>query len=165
MVRVGIALYGLLPELPGSCAPLVRGEAEGRGDLPAFKQIMSLKARIVHIHEIKPGEGVSYGHSFTADKPRKIAAVPVGYADGVPRGLSNKIFGTIASVAKGDLKVPQIGNITMDQMMFDLTGVDAQVGDVITVLGDINEWARILNTINYTLTCGLKVRLPRVYTR
>ncbi|MDR1327100.1 MAG: alanine racemase [Heliobacteriaceae bacterium] len=161
MVRVGIALYGLLPG----------GKCTGKCKQPQLKQIMSVKARIVHIHEISAGEGVSYEHSFVASGLRKIATIPVGYADGVPRGLSNKIFGTISPLARedaegrGDLKIPQIGNITMDQMMFDLNGVDAQVGDVITILGDINEWALILNTINYTLTCGLKVRLPRVYTR
>lgn len=150
MVRVGIALYGLLPG----------GKCMGKCKQPQLKQIMSVKARIVHIHDIKAGEGVSYGHSFTAPSTRKIATIPVGYADGVPRELSNKIFGLL-----NDVEIPQIGNITMDQMMFDITGIDAQVGDVITVLGDIDDWARILNTINYTLTCGLKVRLPRVYTR
>ena len=77
--------------------------------------------------------------------------------------MSNKISGTLNGV-----EVSQIGNITMDQMMFDITGVDANVGDVITLLNEeksIDEWARILNTINYELTCRLKVRLPRVYTR
>ena len=149
MVRVGIAFYGLLPELPtGECEML------------HLKQVMSLKGRIVHIHALRPDEGVSYGHSFTAKDRRKIATIPVGYADGVPRELSNKIFGFL-----NDVEIPQIGNITMDQMMFDVTEVDAQIGDVITVLGDINAWAKALNTINYTLTCGLKVRLPRVYTR
>ena len=87
----------------------------------------------------------------------------MGYADGVPRGLSNKIFGTL-----NDKEIKQIGNITMDQMMFDITGIDANLGDVITLLDDkhsIDEWAKILGTINYELTCRLKVRLPRVYTR
>ena len=64
--------------------------------------------------------------------------------------------------------VPQVGNITMDQMMFDITEVDANLGDVVTLLDEnhsIDKWARILGTINYELTCRLKVRLPRVYTR
>jgi alanine racemase len=147
MVRAGIGIYGLMPET--ACPTAI--------DL---KPVMTLKGRIVHIHEAGANEGVSYCHTFTAQEPRKIATIPVGYADGVRRELSNKIFGTINGV-----KVPQIGNITMDQMMFDITGVNAEVGDVITLLGDINEWAQILDTINYTLTCGLKVRLPRVYTR
>ncbi len=145
MVRAGIAVYGLMPD----CACILD-----------VRPVMSVKGRVVHIHNIEKGEGVSYCQTYIADSTRKIATVPIGYADGVRRELSNKIFGMINGV-----KVPQIGNITMDQMMFDITDVDAQVGDVVRLLGDINEWAQILGTINYTLTCALKVRLPRVYTR
>ena len=153
MQRAGIALYGLYPDFP----------PDGEKRIPQLKQILSLKGRIVHIHEAKDHEGVSYGHTYIAHGTRKIATVPLGYADGIPRGLSNKIFGVI-----NGKKVPQIGNITMDQMMFDITGIDAQLGDVITLLDEnnsIDEWAKILGTINYELTCRLKVRLPRVYTR
>ena len=153
MRRAGIALYGLYPDLP----------EDGEKHIPKLKQILSLKGRIVHIHEAKDKEGVSYGHTFTANGTRKIATVPLGYADGIPRGLSNKIKGTLNSK-----KVPQIGNITMDQMMFDITGIEAKAGDVITLLDEnnsIDEWAKLLGTINYELTCRLKVRLPRVYTR
>ncbi len=170
MVRAGIGIYGLLPEL--SSSQLIDLSTNKLN----LKPVMSLKGRIVHIHDICTDEGVSYGHSFVAPNGRRIATIPVGYADGVRRELSNKIFGAITPLDKGGsceaaggiCKVPQVGNITMDQMMFDITGVDAHVGDVITLLGDgnsIDEWAKILDTINYTLTCGLKVRLPRVYTR
>lgn len=153
MRRAGIGIYGLYPDLP---------ENADVGKV-VLKPVMSLKARIVNIHEAKDGEGVSYGHTFTAHGIRKIATIPLGYADGVPRSLSNKIVG----ILNGN-EVPQIGNITMDQMMFDITGVDANLGDVITLLDEnhsIDEWAKILGTINYELTCRLKVRLPRVYTR
>lgn len=153
MRRAGIGIYGLYPDLPD----------KGSIKRPELKPVMSLKARIVNIHEAKDGEGVSYGHTFTAHGTRKIATVPLGYADGVPRSLSNKI----SAVLNGH-KIPQIGNITMDQMMFDITGIEANVGDVITLLDEnhsIDEWANILGTINYELTCRLKVRLPRVYTR
>ena len=81
----------------------------------------------------------------------------------MPRLLSNKIKASINGV-----EVPQVGNITMDQMMFDITGVKANIGDVIALLDEnhpIDEWARLLHTINYELTCRLKVRLPRIYTR
>ena len=152
MRRVGISLYGLYPDFP---------DVEFRK--PDLKQLISLKGRIVNIHTAKDGEGVSYCHTYTAKGDRKIATVPIGYADGVPRLLSNKIKGVVNGV-----EVPQVGNITMDQMMFDITGVEASCGDVITVLDEkhsIDEWARILHTINYELTCRLKVRLPRVYTR
>ena len=152
MRRVGIALYGLYPDFP---------DIEFRK--PKLKQLISLKGRIVNIHTAKEGEGVSYCHTFVAKGERIIATVPIGYADGVPRLLSIKIKGVVNGV-----EVPQVGNITMDQMMFDITGVKANIGDVITLLDEehsIDEWANILHTINYELTCRLKVRLPRVYTR
>lgn len=153
MRRVGIALYGLYPDFP-----------EGVNfRMPKLKQLISLKGRIVNIHTAKDGEGISYCHTYTAKGDRTIATVPLGYADGIPRLLSNKITGRLNGV-----EVPQVGNITMDQMMFDITGVKATTGDVITLLDEdksIDEWAKILHTINYELTCRLKVRLPRVYTR
>ena len=105
---------------------------------------------------------------FIADKDMKVVTIPLGYADGVSRSLSNKIKAGF----KGHV-VEQIGNITMDQMMLALpSDVSAEVGDVVTLLGQdggneflIDEWANILDTINYELTCRLKVRLPRIYTR
>lgn len=152
MVRIGIALYGLYPDLPPNIKKV---------DL---KQIMSLKARITNIHELRAGEGVSYGHTFKAYESTRIATIPIGYADGVSRLLSNKIIAKV-----NDEKIRQVGNITMDQMMFDLGDVDAQVGDVVTLLDGedltLDSWAEVLGTINYELTCRLKVRLPRVYTR
>lgn len=154
MVRVGIALYGLYPDLP---------EIEGVRR-PNLTQIIGLKGRITRIHEMPKGEGISYGYTYVADKDIKVATVPIGYADGLERVLSNKIYGIL-----NGQKVKQIGNITMDQVMFDITGVDANEGDIITLLNDkelsIDEWAKIANTINYELTCRLKGRLTRVYTR
>ncbi|MFA7658532.1 MAG: alanine racemase [Candidatus Gastranaerophilaceae bacterium] len=152
MVRAGIGLYGLMPDL-----------AVNKGITVRPKPIMGLKGRITRIHVMGANEGISYGHTYIADKNTKVATVPIGYADGVPRALSNKIFGLI-----NGKKVRQIGNITMDQMMFDITDINTQEGDVVTLLGDglsIDEWAKIVGTINYELTCRLKVRLPRVYTR
>ncbi|MBP3925500.1 alanine racemase [bacterium] len=153
MRRAGIAIYGLYPDLP----------CDGEVRKPDLKPVISVKGRVVNIHTAKDGEGVSYAHTFRAKGERKIATVPLGYADGIPRGLSNKICGVI-----NGKKVPQVGNITMDQMMFDITGVDVNLGDVISILDEnnsIDEWAKILNTINYELTCRLKLRLPRIYTR
>ena len=131
---------------------------------PDLKQILSLKGRITNIHELRAGEGVSYGHSFKAYESTRIATIPIGYADGVARLLSNKIEAKV-----NDERIRQVGNITMDQMMFDLGDVEAEVGDVVTLLNEkdlsLDSWAEILGTINYELTCRLKVRLPRVYTR
>ena len=155
MVRMGIAIYGLEPDLP-----------EGVKFKPELKQVMGLKGRITNIHTMKKGQGISYGYSYVADKDIKVATIPIGYADGVPRALSNKIFAEL-----NGYKIKQIGNITMDQMMFDITGIDATEGDIITLLNDsdkdlsIDNWAKIIGTINYELTCRLKVRLPRVYVR
>lgn len=159
MVRLGIILYGLTPLSYGK-KPIV--------NLPDLKQVMGLKGRITNIHSAKAGDGVSYGHTFVADKDIKIATIPIGYADGVSRGLSGKIQASL----NGKI-INQIGRITMDQMMFDITDVEAQTGDIITLLGDddagnffsIDDWAQKLNTINYELTCRLKVRLPRIYVR
>lgn len=152
MARVGIGIYGLMPDLP-----------EGDYKIPQLRQSMSLKGRIVNVFEIDKDQGVSYGFTFVSKEKTKIATIPVGYADGVLRGLSNKIYGII-----NGQKVRQIGNITMDQMMFDVTDVDVKKGDIITLLGDgisVDEWASILGTINYEITCLLKARLPRIYTR
>ena len=152
MVRAGIALYGLYPDL-----------IKGISKVPQLTPVMALKGRITNIHKVKKGEGVSYGYTYCADKDVTVATIPIGYADGVSRSLSNKIYGMINGI-----KVKQVGNITMDQMMFDITGVNAKTGDIIELLNDeltIDEWAKLLNTINYELTCRLKVRLPRVYVR
>ena len=156
MVRLGLALYGLIPDLPNFCTRKVN-----------LTPAMSLKGRIINIHNAKENSGVSYSHTYKTNKETQIATIPVGYADGVDRRLSNKIYGIL-----NGRKVPQIGNITMDQMMFDITGTNAQEGDIITLIGQdeketisINEWAKILGTINYELICRLKARLSRVYTR
>lgn len=178
MVRAGIGLYGLMPELAEEGRGKREEEKEAKCKMQKatikpldhstvqpfnLKQVIALKGRITRIHTMPKDEGISYGHTFVADKDIKVATVPIGYADGVPRALSNKIYGEI-----NGKKIKQIGNITMDQMMFDITDVDTQEGDVIAILGDdlpIDEWANIVGTINYELTCRLKVRLPRVYTR
>ena len=153
MVRVGISLYGLYPDLPPNY-----------NYKPKLKQVMSLKGRITNIHKIKAGEGVSYAHTFIAYEPACAATIPIGYADGVSRNLSNRICGKL-----NGQKIRQIGNITMDQMIFDISDVEAQIGDVVTLLDEedlsLDNWAEILGTINYELTCRLKVRLPRIYTR
>lgn len=152
MRRIGISLYGLKPDFPPN--------SNINSDL---KPLISLKGRIVNIHTAHNGEGVSYSYTYKAQGERKIATVPIGYADGVPRALSNKICGVL-----NGKKVQQVGNITMDQMMFDITDVNAECGDIITLLDEensVDNWANIVGTINYELTCRLKVRLPRVYTR
>ena len=152
MVRIGIGLYGYNPDLQ----PQIENQLN-------LKPVVGLKGRITNIHTMPLGDGVSYGHTFKAEKEVKVATIPIGYADGVSRKLSNKIYGYLNGV-----KIKQIGNITMDQMMFDITGIEAKNGDIIELLNDkitLDDWAEMLDTINYELMCRLKVRLARVYTR
>lgn len=156
LVRMGIAFFGYAPQLPG------------------LQPVMGLKARIIHLQEVPPGEGVSYSYTYTtpSGQPTRIATLPLGYADGVPRILSNKIEALLHGI-----RVPQVGNITMDQMMFDVTQVpDAVIGEAMTLLGHeegpngieritLSDWAQKANTLEYELMCGLRVRLPKTYTR
>lgn len=158
MVRMGIIMWGLTP---------FSDEFLSKFDKqPEIKPVMGLKARITNIHTLKKGDGISYGHTFIANEDLKVATIPIGYADGVDRKLS----GQIVAYLNGK-QIKQIGRITMDQIMFDVTNVECNYGDVITLLGDDNKidnidtWAKKLGTINYELTCRLKMRLPRIYVR
>jgi alanine racemase len=125
---------------------------------------MQVKARISQVKEIDAGTGISYGYSFIAPVDMKIATVAIGYADGVPRGLSNRI-----KVAVHGQTVAQVGTITMDQCLIDVTHVPGvAVGDPVTILGKeerttADDWARALSTISWEILCGFKHRLPRLY--
>lgn len=151
-VRVGLALYGLYP------APHLRST------LP-LKPVLQVKARIAQIKTIPKGMGVSYGYQYIAQRDLQVAVVGIGYADGVPRNLSNRL----RVLLRGQL-VPQIGAITMDQLMLDVTDIrDLHVGEVITLLGcdgeqqiSADDWAEQLGTISWEILCGFKHRLPRV---
>lgn len=144
LTRLGIALYGQ--------------------EFNFLEPIISIKGRITQIHKVVAGEYVSYERTWKAEHESLIATIPIGYADGIDRKLSNKIIGLC-----NETKVNQVGTITMDQMMFDISKVkDAKVGDIITLINNslpISSWAKELNTITYELLCRLKIRLPRVYTR
>jgi alanine racemase len=151
-VRVGLALYGLYPAL----------HLQGRVDL---KPVLQVKAKITQVKTIPPGTGVSYGHQYTSDLEMPIAVVSIGYADGVPRNLSNRM----QVLLRGQF-VPQIGAITMDQLMLDVSNIpDATVGEVVTLLGkegdlaiSAEDWANLLGTISWEILCGFKHRLPRI---
>lgn len=154
MVRMGITMWGL--------SPYSKPNESVKDLLP----VMGLKARITNIHTLKKGEGISYGHTYIAKQDTKVATIPIGYADGIARGLSGKI----SAYLNGRI-IHQIGRITMDQMMFDVSSTDCSSGDYMVLLGEENKednldsWANKLNTINYELTCRLKMRLPRIYVR
>ncbi|MBD2743463.1 alanine racemase [Coleofasciculus sp. FACHB-1120] len=152
MVRVGLATYGLYP------APHLKPAID-------LKPVMQVKARVTQVKNISAGTGVSYGHQFVASQDMRLAAIAIGYADGVPRNLSNKM-----QVLLRGQPVPQIGAITMDQMMLDVSAIpDLQTGEVVTLLGkegnaqiSADDWAATLGTISWEILCGFKHRLPRV---
>jgi alanine racemase len=117
------------------------------------------------LRTVQAGERVSYGHRWQAPRPTRIATLPVGYADGVRRGLSGRIR---VRLRERDLR--QVGTVTMDQIMVDVEDLDVEVGEVATLLGDpakgepgVGEWTQVLDTIDYEVTCGLAARLPRVH--
>lgn len=154
MVRAGIMLYGLYPS-----SYINRNVVD-------LKEVMCLKAKISQIKELKEGEGVSYGLKYTFQKDGKIAILPIGYADGYTRLLSNK-----SHVMVNGIKAPIIGNICMDQCIIDITGMDVNVEDEVVLFGgdnpngiSIDSIANILNTINYEVVCMVNKRVPRVYT-
>ena len=152
MVRVGLCTYGFYP-------------APHLASVINLRPVLEVKARITHLKSIKAGTGVSYGHQFIAPHPMKIATVGIGYADGVPRILSNQL-----EVAVKGQRIKQIGAITMDQLMLDVSSLDnVQEGDVVTLLGQAGEhvlsadhWAQMANTISWEILCGFKHRLPRI---
>ncbi len=165
MVRPGLILYGLEP----------------RQVSPVVKPAMSVRGRINHMQDIEAGESVGYSQTWTAQRRSRIASIPIGYGDGIDRGLSNRISGLLHG-----MKVQQIGLISMDQMLFDITDVEeAQEGDVVTLIGAdtgchpgnidrrwtaettlyLSTWANLLDTVTYELCCRLRARMPRIYTR
>lgn len=152
LARAGIIMYGLHPdislEIPQGLAP-----------------VMELKAVISHVKAVKKGDCISYGRTFTADKELKAATVTIGYADGYSRLLSSK-----GEVLVHGKRCPILGRVCMDQLMIDVTGTQAEPGDVVTLFGrdgdDIitaDELASLYGTIGYEVVCGISKRVPRIY--
>ncbi len=153
MVRPGIILYGLTPS----------GYLKDKTlDL---KPVMELTSHVAFVKEVKKGESVSYGRTFTADKDMKIATIPVGYADGYPRLLSGK-----GRVIINGSYAPIVGRICMDQFMVDVTHIEnVKLGDKVILMGSENgtsvtadEIAQFAQTINYEIVCGVSKRVPRI---
>jgi len=152
-VRPGIILYGLPPS----------NEMHSTLDL---RPAMQFKTKITYIKEVPAGTSVSYGCTYTTDQPTFIATLPVGYADGYNRRLSNK-----APVLIGGRRRPIVGRVCMDQIMVDLGPVcDAAIGDEAVLFGrqgeaeiTVTELADLVGTINYELVCAISARVPRVY--
>ena len=152
MVRPGISLYGYYPSL------------ETSESIP-LKPIMSIYSFVTSVKQIEKGETVSYGRLFTAKRRTKIISVPIGYADGFNRNLTNKA----TAIINGKI-YKQVGRVTMDRIMFDVGNDDIKLNDKVTLLGKSNnleitawDWGKILNTIPYEITCNISGRIPRVY--
>jgi alanine racemase len=154
MVRPGMAVYGLHP------APSTVGHVDLR---PA----MAVKSRVTRVAKVGMGEGVSYGFTWHASSPSTVATLPLGYADGVRRGLSNKM-----RVLVNGRACDQVGRVCMDQLMFEVPrGATAAVGDEAVLVGrqgrselTMDEQAEAAGTIVYEIACGYGARLERRYT-
>lgn len=155
MVRFGIAAYGLYPS------------DEVRSDFGLIP-VMSIGAKIVHLKTIPAGASVGYGATYTADRPTRIATLPLGYADGYPRALSNK-----GRVLIHGVSCPVVGRVCMDQIMVDVSALDdVHMGDIATILGrdgdqtiTAEELGDNAASFNYEFVCGVGLRVPRKYVK
>lgn len=145
---------------------MVRPGHSAYGLEKGYEPILSLKTRIVYVKDVAAGASISYGRSFIAPKPMKVATLPLGYGDGYLRSLSNK-----AEVLVRGQRCRVLGNITMDMLMIDITSVPgASVGDEVVVVGKqgseevtLAELAQKAGTIDYELCTLLMPRVPRIY--
>ncbi len=150
MARPGIALYGYYPD----------PELEGM-DGPGLKPVMTVKSRIAAVRNLQAGASVSYGRTATLKRDSKLAVVPIGYGDGYPRALSNRMDMNI-----NGRRCPVVGRICMDMCMVDVTDLpEVNVGDVAVVYdGELLQHAADLtDTIVYELLCDVTARVPRIY--
>ena len=154
-LRPGISIYGLQPS-PGIANPRV---AE-------LEPVLEWTTRITFLKEVPAGVGLSYGHTFRTERPSLIATFPAGYGDGLARSLSNRM-----QVLVGGEWCPQVGTITMDQTLVDVTALRdrVNVGDEVVLVGQqgdevarVDRLAAALGTINYEIVTGLSARVPRV---
>ena len=148
MVRAGIILYGLEPS--------------GYVDITGLKPALSWYSRVAFVKTLEPGREIGYGGTFVTEKPTRVATIPVGYADGYRRSLSNKFYVLI----KGQ-KAPILGRVCMDQLMVDVTDIpDVEIGEKVTLLGDTitaEEMGEAAGSFNYETVCAIGKRVPRYY--
>ncbi|MBV9181428.1 MAG: alanine racemase, partial [Acidobacteria bacterium] len=161
MIRPGLALYGY--HLPFERAGR---EVSGRGLRLGVKPVLTWKTRILSLREVRAGQALGYGGTFITKGPSRIGVLPVGYADGLNRGLSAG-----GRVIVGEHYAPIVGRISMDLTLIDVTGIpDVQVSDEVILLGasdglsvDASEHAQLAGTIPYEILCAISKRVPRRY--
>lgn len=154
MVRLGIAIYGLYPS-DAVCKTQV-----------VLEPVMSLISHVILVKTVPKGQPISYGGTYITPSERCIATIPVGYADGYPRSLSNK-----GHVLIHGFKAPIVGKVCMDLLMVDVTDIKEVVeGDRVTLIGSdgdatitVEDLATLTGTINYEIVCNISKRVPRVY--
>ncbi|OFW62592.1 MAG: alanine racemase [Actinobacteria bacterium RBG_19FT_COMBO_36_27] len=168
MARIGVSLYGLNPydmDYTGWLDP------EAGKTISDLRPVLCLKTKISFIKSVPKGYPVSYCGTFKTGRDSLIATVPVGYADGYSRMLSNK-----GKVLINGMYAPVVGNVTMDQFMIDITDITAgsniKVGDEVILIGEsgknritAQDLAELMGTINYEVVCMLKNRIPRIYIK
>lgn len=149
MVRPGIISYGYMPN---------KNMENSIGIKPATKLI----SHVVFVKEVEKGTAIGYSRTYIAQEQRKIATIPLGYADGIRRVLSNK-----GRVYINGKYAPIVGNVCMDNFMIDVTGIDVKVGDEVQIWDNENitveEIADLCDTINYEILCGISNRVKRIY--
>ncbi len=157
MVRPGGVLYGLWRDV---LPPLT--------DAPSLRPVMSVRSRVILLKRVHAGETLGYGCTYEAAREMVVATVPVGYADGYVRALSNR-----GRVAVKDKLAPVVGRVSMDLTIVDVTDVEGvRVGERVTLLGvdgalsiPAEDIARTVGTISYEVTCGISSRVPRRYRK
>ncbi len=158
IVRPGLILYGAYPS-----EEVKKVYLEQHPDKP-LREVMTLSARISQIHRVKKDDGLGYGRTHTFERDSTVATVSAGYADGIPRSLSNK-----GEVTVNGRRYKIVGNVCMDLLMIDITGHENEVsvGDEVQFWGEksisVDEYARLADTINYTLYTGVTKRVVKIY--
>jgi alanine racemase len=156
MVRPGLLVYGVIP--PGSrSAPCISD---------VVQPVMSLRCRVSFLKEVRAGDSLSYGRTYVADRPRRVATVTAGYGDGYPRAASNR-----AQVLIRGERCRVLGRVTMDQTLVDVTGMDGvRVGDETVLFGRqgeaeirVNELALACGMVPWEILTGISYRVPRLY--
>ena len=156
IVRAGITIYGIYPS------------AQVETDIVRLDPVMELKSHVTYVKDVEPGTAISYGSTFIADRKLRVATVPVGYADGYPRQLSNKGWVLIHGQ-----KAPILGRICMDQFMVDVTDIpDVCKGDEVTLIGrdgdefiSMDEMGELSGRFSYEFACDISTRVPRIYIK